>query len=350
MPPSSRTIVFAIAFLALPAAAESDAGQATSALPPRMEDEMRIHFYNVGAGTCTLIECPGPDASPIVVDCGESVGGRGIHAISRRALKARMRHAIGSRSPDVVLSHSDGDHVSLIPHVLDGIRAATIWQGDQPIDYPDDVREWIAGQKQGGAVLHRGFSADWHHDAKVIDDGLQCGKASSYVLTVNSGLGDGQVKDDNANSLVLMLTYGRFSTIFTGDATGATEDAARTNFPKRLDTTVLTASHHGASSAGSNGPEWASATQPKIVVYSAGTKHGHPRCVARDVLVDTLATVPEHNAICGTSNSDYRTYPTGRAEYMTRVNGAITITTDGRSPLRLDCEVGTGCDAVEIPF
>ena len=29
--------------------------------------------------------------------------------------------------------------------------------------------------------------------------------------------------------------------------------------------------------------------------------------------------------------------------------GAITIT-NGRSPLRLDCEVGPGCGAVQIPF
>ena len=35
---------------------------------------------------------------------------------------------------------------------------------------------------------------------------------------------------------------------------------------------------------------------------------------------------------------------------MTRVNGAITVTTNGQSPLRLDCEIGPGCADIKIPF
>ena len=164
------------------------------------------------------------------------------------------------------------------------------------------------------------------------------------MLTVNSG------HDDNSNSLVLMLKYGAFSAIFTADATGATEGAAVANYDGDLRATVLTASHHGASSQGSNSRDWAAATRPTVPVYSAGTKFGHPRCTAKNRLDDTLAMVPKHNAICAKSSDDYPEYPTQRAEYMTRVNSAITITTNGRSPLRLDCEVGTGCNAVQIPF
>jgi beta-lactamase superfamily II metal-dependent hydrolase len=29
------------------------------ALIPRQQDELRIHFLDIGAGTCTVVECPG---------------------------------------------------------------------------------------------------------------------------------------------------------------------------------------------------------------------------------------------------------------------------------------------------
>lgn len=329
------------------ATAESPSTRAVDPLPDRLENELRVHFYNVGAGTCTLVECPGPNARPIIVDCGKLDNGQGRHAISDEALKGRIHDTLDARSPEVVLSHSDTDHVSLIPDVLDGIQVGAIWQGDNPGDYPESVRSWVSSQQAEGAAIHRLFARDWHNDGQPIANGLDCGTASSYVLTVNSGRDD---RDDNADSLVLMIEYGRFRVIFSGDATGATERAAITNFDGDLRTAVLTASHHGAYSKGSNSRRWAAATRPAVVIYSAGTLHGHPRCVARDRLRGTLAKAPAHNGICGKSSDVDDRFRTEHAEYMTRVNGAITVTTDGESPLRLDCEIGPGCAAIEIPF
>lgn len=333
------------------AVAESSRGDAVGPLPKRLENELRVHFYNVGAGTCTLVECPGPNARPIIVDCGKLPRGQGDYAISDQELKKRIRDTLGDRSPEVVLSHSDKDHVSLISDVLGEVQVSAIWQGDDPEDYPSDVKGWVLRQQEHGAAIHRRFAKDWHNDRQHIANGLDCGTASSHVLTVNSGEPSGEPdKDDNANSLVLMLKYNRFSVIFTGDATGATESAAIANYGNDLRATVLTASHHGASSERSNSPAWAAKTQPAVVIYSAGTKYGHPTCKATETLDDTLAPTPEHDAICGKSGTVAKVFTTKRAEYMTRVNGAITITTDGESPLRLDCEVGPGCANIKIAF
>ena len=329
------------------AATESPSDHAVDPLPERLESELRVHFYNVGAGTCTLVECPGPSARPIVVDCGKLDNGQGMYAISDKELEKRIHETLGTRSLEVVLSHSDTDHVSLIPDLLDDEQVDAIWQGDDPEDYPKAVRDWVSSQQAKGAEIHRRFAKDWHNDGQSIANGLDCGTASSYVLTVNSGRDD---RDDNADSLVLMIKYGSFGIIFTGDAIGITERAAIANFDGDLRAAVLLASHHGASSKGSNSREWADAVQPAVVIYSAGTLHGHPRCAARDRLHGTLAQTPQHNAICGKSSDIYGKFTTGRAEYMTRVNGAITITTNGESPLRLDCERGPGCAAIEIPF
>ena len=329
------------------ATTESASERATDPLPERLENELRVHFYNVGAGTCTLVECPGPNARPIIVDCGKLDNGQGMYAISDEALRERIHDTLGARSPDVVLSHSDTDHVSLIPGVLDDARVGAVWQGDNPGDYPEPVRNWVSSQQAEGAAFHGLFAKDWHNDGQPIANGLDCGTASSYVLTVNSGRDE---RDDNADSLVLMVEYGSFRAIFTGDATGATERAAIANFDGDLRAAVLSASHHGASSKGSNSADWAHATQPAVVIYSAGTLHGHPRCAARDRLRGSLAKAPEHNGICRKSSEVDDTFTTEHAEYMTRVNGAITVTTNGESPLRLDCEIGPGCAAIEIQF
>ncbi len=352
----TRPLTFAVAIaiasiVSAGAVAESSRGDVVDPLPERLENELRVHFYDVGAGTCTLVECPGPNGRPIIVDCGTLDKGQKTDAISKQELKTRIRDTLGDRSPEVVLSHSDGDHVSLITDVLDDVQVSAIWQGDDPEDYPCDVKDWVSRQQKHGAAIHRRIAKDWHNEGQPISNGLDCGAALSYVLTVNSGEPSEEPdEDDNANSLVLMLKYNRFSVIFTGDATGTTEKAAIANYGDDLRATVLTASHHGASSDGSNSAAWAAKTRPAVVVYSAGTRYGHPTCKARETLADTIARTPEHDAICGEPSTTYKEFSTKRAEYMTRVNGTITITTDGESPLRLDCEVGPGCADIKIAF
>lgn len=167
--PSAVAIALGLTFLGLAVtAAEPDSRRAAKPLPDRLENELRLHFYNIGAGTCILVECPGADARPIIVDCGKLHDGQSLHAISDRDLKARIHDVIGARSPDDdVLSHGDSDHVSLIPDVLDQVRVSAIWQGDDPRDYPDAVQRWVSRQQEQGAAIHRQFRPDWHNDAQL---------------------------------------------------------------------------------------------------------------------------------------------------------------------------------------
>ena len=316
---------------------------AKQGLPPKREDELQINFFNIGAGTCTLIECPGKKARPIVVDCGKLSGSQDEHAISDSDLRNRIRAIVGNQSLDLVLSHGDKDHYSLISMILEGITVDSIWQGDDPLSYDDRFRDWVERQVQQGATWHKEFEENWHNEGNAIGNELDCGGASAYVLTVNSG------NTSNSRSLILMLEYEDFTAIFTGDATGVTEKAAIRNFGGNLQATLLTGSHHGASTKGSNGREWVLATSPDIVIYSAGTKFGHPRCKVTARLGKTLASTQPHNAICGESNTEYRSYIARKAEYMTRANGLITVTTNGKSPLLVHCEVGPGCQVL-IPF
>ena len=149
--------------------------------------------------------------------------------------------------------------------------------------------------------------------------------------------------------------------MFPGDAEAATENMAIRNFNGEVKTTVLSGSHHGADTKGSNGSmrdvtswtksDWPDETLPEVIIYSQGLKHGHPRSQIVGNYHQSLARVPNHPFHCGDNNNDnipaplYSTF----AEYSTEVSGIITVTTDGYSPLSIHCGGEVGC-ASEIEF
>ncbi len=309
-----------------------------SVLPDtRSEDDLRIHYLNIGAGTCTVVECPGPNASPMIVDCG-SLGGT-VDDMDEDDARQYIQTILGSHPsrPNLVLSHADQDHYGWIPRVLGETPVGNIWQGGDPSDCTRErFPEWLQLQVSGGAQLHNGFAQDWHNSGLPLGQDLSCGAASVFVLTVNSG------ESKNAQSLVLSIEYGDFVATFTGDAEDTTEQAAILNFGGDVKATVLSGSHHGARTHGSNSVGWAHATDPEVVIFSAGTKFKHPRCEATRRYEDALSRAARHPAQCG-ANGGYRSYNTSLAEYMTEVNGAIIVTSSGSSPLALNCSRSESC-------
>lgn len=196
-------------------------------LPTESTELLRIHFLSVGAGTCTVVECPGANAPPMIIDCGSSAGSRGAMALEQDKAQKVIHEILARHSvpPNVILSHGDIDHYNWIPHVLDGITTQNIWQGGTTTSYGSgSFPKWLQAQRSEGASIHAGFPAHWHNQGKPLGESLSCGLASTYILSVNDG------GSKNANSLVLMIEYGDFTTIFTGDAEKTTEDSAAFNF------------------------------------------------------------------------------------------------------------------------
>lgn len=310
--------------------------------PPEKEvDELRIHYLNVGAGTCTLIECPGPDAPPMVVDCG-SVGSFSFDLDGAKAATF-IRSVLSDHEtdPNVVISHPHTDHYDLIPEILADIQTQNIWLGGDESGYSAaGFPDWRAAQEIGGAELHVGHPADFHNDEQPMDpEVLGCGLAGVFSLTVNSG--DGA----NPNSHVMEIRYGDFGATFTGDAEGITEEQADANYDGNVKTTVLSASHHGASSHGSNGSDWIDSTDPEIVIFSSGPRFGHPRCNIVERYEEKLAEAPPHPTHCGDNTGFKRENASQLAKYVTATNGLIVITTDGTAPAELFCDGQTNCNA-----
>jgi competence protein ComEC len=99
--------------------------------PPASDEELRIHILSVGAGTCTVVECSGPGAPPIMVDCGSSGGGEmalDLDAARHKVGEILSRHAA---APNLMLSHGDTDHYNWTPFVLEDVTVQNIWQGGE---------------------------------------------------------------------------------------------------------------------------------------------------------------------------------------------------------------------------
>jgi competence protein ComEC len=110
---------------------------------------------------------------------------------------------------------------------------------------------------------------------------------------------------ENANSVVLRLSYGNFSMLFTGDAETETEEVMM-NSGAPLRAQVLKVGHHGSRYATSG--EFLDAVAPEAAVISCGAKnrYGHPTKQTLD-----------------------RLQKAGVKIYRTDLNGEIAIVTDG---------------------
>lgn len=328
------------------------AGMHVESLPIRDSYTLRAHYLNVGAGMCHVVQCPGSDGTVILDDCGSS---NTTGAMTRDEARTYIRGLAEGHPLKVVITHTDADHSNWIPFVFDSLPTGTtlseVWAGGQFSNYKDDVRVWMGQAATWGAnVVVNGYPSKsstplpngWSNGLAAVS-GLSCGKASSYVLTVNSDPGS------NASSLMLRLEYETKTLVFPGDATGKSQDRAIANAsskPGFLNTDILEMSHHGAATNGSNNADWAAATRPIYLLASAGESYGHPRCTAvntyRDAANQRLASVTSHPLWCGEGNSAWVKKFYTQAIYGTNTQGLIVGDVKKGGAIALYCGSASG--------
>ncbi len=252
------------------------------------QETLRVRFLDVGQADAVLVEAPG---LRLLYDAG-----RGQDVLA-------WLDEFGVDTLDaVVASHGHADHIGGIEWVLRNrvVRA-----------YLDN------GNGGGSATLRslrrsaRELGVPW----VVVAPGKRTVEQGGVRLTWYGPPADAE--DENNASVGLLVEYGAFSVLLTGDA-------ERPELRHFIDlgvprVTVLKASHHGADD-GVN-PGWIMATRPEVVVISVGATngYGHP---------------------CPNALSYYRRY--ARAIYRTDRHGTVTIT--GRKDGTWRAETG----AVEI--
>jgi competence protein ComEC len=257
---------------------------------------LRLVFLDVGEGDCIVIQFPNRQCW--LVDAGgirqpqsieELTGG---FDVGEAVVSRYLWHQWILRLDRVLLSHPDLDHAGGIPAVLRNFRVANLQIGKNKAD------PILAN------ILITAIARKTMLQYVQAGDRSCVGKVRIHVLNPVSLDRQGSTND---NSVVLHLTYDRFSTLLTGDLERAGETTLLSSSPM-LDSLLLKVSHHGSRSATLE--PFLSRVRPRWAIISVGKNNqfGHP---SQEVLLRLLA---------------HRARP-----LLTSEQGAISIDTDGRT-------------------
>ncbi|MDA1190393.1 MAG: DNA internalization-related competence protein ComEC/Rec2 [Candidatus Poribacteria bacterium] len=268
-------------------------------------ERLEITFIDVGQGDATFIRLP--DGKTLLIDAGAKSDLTGYDTGERAVVPYLLSE--GASSLDwLVLTHPDLDHYGGMVSVLETLEVRSI------VGWSDVFGEGSEGQRIGAlqSAVHAenapyGFRAGdtlyaSEHDGKPL--------SVEIIYPFDDRSVDLTDDDRNDDSLVVMLTYGDFRALLTGDIERGAEASLieRSRAERRsLRADVVKMPHHGSKT--SSGAAFIEAVDPQLAVASAGVRnrYGHPaeEVVARyeRLGVETLAT--------------------------NRV-GAVTVRTDGR--------------------
>ncbi len=232
--------------------------------PPKTQGEvkdegaLRIYAFDVGQGDGLLVISPG--GKHVLIDAGPSE--------AEHELVASLKK-LGIKDLDlVVATHPHADHIGGMRWVLDNFPVKKFLDSGQTyssVTYEKMLQE-IKAKRIGFIEAQKGQNLE-------LDSGVKfevINPSRPLITHVRSG---GSIQ--NANSVVMRLSYGDFAMLFTGDAEFETEDRLM-EAGSTLTATVLKVGHHGSRHATSL--EFLNRVHPQAAVISAGANndYGHP--------------------------------------------------------------------------
>ncbi len=239
---------------------------------------LKVHFLDVGQADAIFIELPNKQA--MLIDGAEAKNIEDIISYIKKLGYEKLHYVIGT--------HPHADHIGGLSQVIKAFDIGSIY-----------MPRVVATSKTYENLLET-----------IKDKGLKIktGKAGVEVINDNDlkGLIVAPNKDKytsyNNYSIVLKLTYGNISYLFTGDAEETSEKEIRSD----VKADVLKVGHHGSDTSSSK--NFLAKVRPKYAVISVGAnnKYGHPK----EEVIDRIKKY--------TSNI-----------YRTDINGNIVISSDG---------------------
>lgn len=215
------------------------------------DNEIFIHIIDVGQGDAILIQSAGGN---VLVDTGTND--------SENTLVAHLRACGVKRVDYMICSHPHSDHIGGADAVLENFEVTTVL-----IPYTDEMSLDIDSM-----LLSIGSAAP-----SIINpsrgDTFTLGDMTFTTLTP---LGD--IDDYNDMSLVVKLTFGETSFLFTGDIGEDMERELISVYKGgELDCDFLKIAHHGSNT--STCAEFIAAVTPTVAAVSCGEYNdfGHPR-------------------------------------------------------------------------
>jgi competence protein ComEC len=247
-----------------------------------------INFFDVGQGDFSFIHTHN---KKIVID-----GGPDYNAAVGKISKIIP---FWDREIDlVIITHPEDDHFGGLFEILKRYEIKNIiWSGEEkPGEKFKNFKIAVAEEQKQGCVVSEARAGD-----RII-----LGDSIMEVLSPFGISGNSNEDSTNSSSLVVKLSYGSNSFLFTGDISSENEKEIINN-GKNIKADVLKVAHHGSKYSTSK--HFLENSQPKVAVIQVGKNtYGHPS-------KETLENLASYNV--KTLRND--------------VNGDIEITSDGKN-------------------
>jgi len=265
---------------------------------PRPNGRLNVDFIDVGQGDSAFVTFP--DATTMLIDSGGRVNYRGerdageapfepdVQGIGELVVSQVLWAKGYSHVDYLVATHADADHIQGFTDV-----AANFSIGWMLIERSASQSEDFASVDE--VVRSRAIPVRFLSAGDAINIG------GALVEVLSPGPEDPSLVSENDRSLVIKITYGERSFLFTGDIERTAESRLA-----MADVDVVKVAHHGSRT--SSTPQFIDAARPEFAIISVGrrSRFGHP-----------------HSEVVE------RWSNAGVALLQTGTSGMITVTTDG---------------------
>ena len=237
-------------------------------------DDLKIHFIDVGQADSILIELPSDEE--ILIDAGNKG--------DSNTIKTYLASLGVDDIEYFIITHPHEDHIGSAADILNTFDVDKVYM-------PDTTATTQVFEDTVNAIISSGATAV---KAKAGEKIINSTDLKFEILAPTSMY----------YSIVIKLTYGDTSFLFTGDAESVSElEMVRAGYDLNVD--LLKVGHHGGETSTSK--IFLDAVMPKFAIISvgAGNTYSHPHQKALDRLISAGAKIyrtDEQGTIIATSN------------------------------------------------
>lgn len=232
-----------------------------------IDNKLQIIACDVGQGDAILLQ---KNTTQILIDGGPN----------NKVIDCLGRHVpfFDRQIEAVFLTHPDIDHYGGLVDVFKNYKVQNFFSNGA-----------VSGSQEYGVLENlvggSGASVASLVEGQVVRVGMIYLDILNPKVDIQSQLNTGQSNEDNNQSLVMLLNYGQFKAIFTGDAEKEVSDRiAEMKKIKNLD--YIKVNHHGSRNGMTE--NLLKAVNPDIAVISSGVnnRYGHPHAEIIKMLND----------------------------------------------------------------
>lgn len=238
---------------------------------------LQIYFIDVEGGQATLLLSP--SGQSLLIDTGwPGYEGRDADRI------IAVSHQLGLKQIDYVLiTHYHRDHVGGVPQLVDGIKVGTFVDHGPNLEDSQVTRtDYAAYEKAIAGHAHVVVKPGWGLPIKGLEVRVVAA-AGEHIADPLPGAGEenpycksepAPKSDDteNARSVGVLVTYGKFRFLDLGDLTKKKELelVCPNNMIGQVD--LFLVSHHGMDLSNSKAMVWA--LHPRVAIFDNGARKG----------------------------------------------------------------------------